>query len=102
MEQDYAKRGYLLEDFRLFHLRDPEGVSVDYHYHDFHKLLWLLSGSGSYSVEGRRYLLQPGDIVLVGRGSVHRPELGGGAAYERIILYISPELLSSAGGDWSP
>ncbi len=103
MEQEYEKRGYLLEDFRLFHLRDAAGPDVDYHYHDFHKLLLLLSGSGAYVIEGQRYLLRPGDIVLVGRGSVHRPEIAGGQAYERVILYLSPDFLRrSADADCAP
>jgi len=90
---DYAKRGYLLENFRLFHLRTDQTPSVDFHYHDFCKLLLLLSGRGSYSVDGHRYLLQPGDAVLIGSRSVHRPELDPGVPYERIIVFISPEFL---------
>ena len=54
MESTYQKRGYLLEDFRLFHLRDAQGIQTDYHYHEFCKLLFLYSGSGSYAVEGQR------------------------------------------------
>lgn len=50
MELNYEKRGYLLEDFRLFHLRDSQGTAVDYHYHEFYKLLLLISGSGRYAV----------------------------------------------------
>ena len=45
MEDSYEKRGYLLEDFRLFHLKDDRGTDVGYHYHEFHKLVFLLSGS---------------------------------------------------------
>lgn len=93
---EYEKRGYLLENFRLFHLRSEQGTKVDYHYHEFCKLLLLVSGSGSYVVDGQRYLLQPGDAVLIGSRSVHRPELEGGVAYERIIIYISPEFLQKA------
>lgn len=93
---EYGKRGYLLENFRLFHLRSVEHSQVDYHYHEFCKLLLLVSGSGSYVVDGQRYLLQPGDAVLIGSRSVHRPELENGIPYERIIIYISPEFLQSA------
>lgn len=93
MDTGYEKRGYLLEDFRLFHLRDAQGPKVDYHYHEFHKIVLLLSGSGGYVVEGRRYLLKSGDIVMVGSHCVHRPEFQGGSPYERIIIYISPEFL---------
>ncbi len=93
MEDSYEKRGYLLEDFRLFHLKDDRGTDVGYHYHEFHKLVFLLSGSGGYVIEGRRYALQPGDIVLVGALSVHKPEFAQGQPYERVILYLSPEFL---------
>lgn len=89
----YEKRGYLLENFRLFHLNTESETKVDYHYHEFCKLLLLVSGKGGYVVDGQRYLLQPGDVVLVGSRSVHRPELESGDPYERIIIYISPEFL---------
>ncbi len=91
----YEKRGYLLENFRLFHLRSLGGAKVDYHYHEFCKILLLVSGQGSYFVDGKRYLLNPGDIVLIGSRSVHKPELSESAAYERIILYVSPEYLQN-------
>lgn len=90
---EYEKRGYLLENFRLFHLRSEMGEKVDYHYHEFCKILLLVSGRGSYFVEGQRYLLNPGDIVLIGSRSVHRPELEEGVPYQRIIIYVSPEYL---------
>ena len=93
METGYEKRGYLLDDFRLFHLKDREGTNIDYHYHEFCKLLMLRSGSGGYTVDGQRYSLDTGDIVLIGSGCVHRPEFEHGSLYERVIIYISPEFL---------
>ena len=90
---EYAKRGYLLENFRLFHLRSESGEKVDFHYHEFCKLLFLVSGQGSYFVDGKRYLLSAGDLVLIGSRSVHKPELAEGSTYERIIIYISPDYL---------
>jgi len=89
----YEKKGYLLEEFRLFHLKDVQGAKTEYHYHEFCKVLFLVSGSGGYSIEGQRYLLKAGDVVLVGAHCVHRPEFEQGIPYERIILYISPEFL---------
>ena len=90
---DYKKRGYLLENFRLFHLRSAQGTQVDYHYHEFCKILLLLSGGGGYYIDGQRYLLQAGDIILLDSRSIHRPELDPGTPYERIIIYISPDYL---------
>jgi len=91
--ENYEKRGYLLEDFRLFHLRGAQGVKTDFHYHEFCKLLFLISGSGGYWAEGKHYDLEPGDVVLLGSRCVHKPEFAADAPYERVIVYISPEFL---------
>ena len=95
---NYQKKGFLTEDFRLFHLISREGTRPEFHYHEFYKVLLLVSGSGSYMVDGSRYAVQSGDIILVGSHTVHRPEFEPGAAYERIILYISPEFLKRSSG----
>lgn len=100
MEQSYEERGYLKEDFRLFYLRTAMQEPPEWHYHAFHKICVYLGGSAMcYGVEGRSYPLEPGDIVLVPQGCIHRPEIEPGAAYERILLYISPEFLRRAGGE---
>ena len=95
MNSDYKSRGYLLDNYRLFHLNDAQGTKPDYHYHEFCKILLLHSGSGGYMVDGLRYSLEPGDIVLIGSHCVHRPEFEPGTPYERVILYISPEFLKN-------
>ena len=86
MSENYTKQGYLLEDFRLFHLKSAAGVQTEYRYHEFYKLLMLVSGSGGYWIDGQRYALQPGDIVLVDSHCVHRPEFEPELPYERIIF----------------
>ena len=88
--EEYQKRGYLLENFRLFHMRTDAETAVEFHYHEFCKVLFLIRGGGSYFIDGQRYAVQPGDILLVGSRCIHRPELEAG---ERIVLYISPEYL---------
>lgn len=90
---EYEKRGYLLENFRLFHLRTQQDNRINYHYHEFCKLVILVSGQGYYTVDSQRYQLQPGDTVIVGSRSVHCPEMESSSVYERIIIYISPEFL---------
>lgn len=89
----YEKRGYLNENFRLFHLADGNHQEIAYHYHTFHKIIILLAGRADYAIEGERYALQPGDYVLVGRGSIHKPIVERSDFYERAILYISQNYL---------
>lgn len=91
--EENQKRGYLLENFRLFHLRSPGGATTELHYHEFCKVLLLVSGRGGYFIGTERYQLRAGDILLIGSRTLHRPELDAGAGYERIIIYISPEYL---------
>ena len=93
MVTEYESRGYLLDDYRLFHLSEPQKGKIEYHVHGFCKLLLLRSGSGGYWIEGQRYTLQPGDMVLIGSNCVHKPDFEADAPYERIIIYISPEFL---------
>ncbi len=98
----YKRQGYLLENFRLFHLRTTQGTQVDFHYHEFCKILLLISGGGGYYVDGQRYQLQAGDIVLLGSRSIHKPEMDAGVPYERIIIYVDPGFLlrnSTGNGD---
>lgn len=93
MNEKYEKKGYLLEDFRLFHQKDNGETRFDYHYHEFYKLIFFISGKGGYFVEGKRYSLAPGDIILIGKHCVHRPEFEIGSVCERLVLYLSPEFL---------
>lgn len=89
----FQRQGFLNEDFHLFHLRDKVSPTYEFHYHDFLKIMVLLEGRVNYIVEGRSYGLRPYDMVLVGRGQIHRPEVDPGQPYERLILYLSQSFL---------
>ena len=88
------RRGYLHEDFRIFHLKDADATRVDYHYHEFHKLVLLLSGTVTYFIEDISYTLKPGDLLVVPRGIIHKPLISTGEAYERYVIWATPDFLS--------
>ena len=91
---EIGKRGYLNEPYRLFHLRDERALALDYHYHEFDKLVMLLGGRVTYHIEGKRYLLQPMDVLLVSRNLIHLPVVEAGPAYERMVLWIGRDFMS--------
>ncbi len=93
--EHYEKRGYLNDEYRIFHLTDAGRRSFSFHYHDFHKVLLLLRGNVNYCVEGRNFRLEPNDVVLINAGEIHHPEVLDDAPYERIILYLAPDFLDS-------
>lgn len=92
---EYSKKGYLYSNFRIFHLKDSNLGEIDFHYHDFHKVLIHLSGNTSYSIEGQTFDLRANDIVFVAAGQVHKPIFHDDLVYERVIVYISSEFLDS-------
>ena len=55
----------------------PE-VSGEDHSHDYLELTYILSGKARYYIEGKEYLLQPGDLLVGNPGLVHRFELRKG------------------------
>lgn len=92
---EYRKIGYLHDNFKIFHLTNTAQRVFSYHYHDFNKILILLKGDVTYTIEGRSYHLQPNDIVFVNAGEVHKLMLNSDTPYERIIIYVSPDYLNS-------
>ncbi len=98
--EDYEQKGYLDEDFHFFHIKSGESLDVPFHYHDFHKLILILSGDVKYYIEGLEYQLMPFDFVLVNRFFIHKPESGQGQGkgdYDRVILYLKDEFLEKYG-----
>lgn len=92
--EESVKSGYLLEKFRLFYLKDNLPKEYAYHYHDFHKLIWFISGKAEYHIEGKTYKLEPHDILLVNKGEIHKPFVEPVQSYERFIFYISEDFLT--------
>ena len=86
-------KGYLNEDFRLFHNTDTLGTDVGVHFHTFYKVTFVKYGAGSYMIDGRLYDVRPGDIILVGINVPHKPSFEAGELYDRYTLYISSGLL---------
>ena len=95
------KRGYLKEDFRLFHIRDQVELELGYHYHELDKIVVFLTGNVTYVVEGKAYFLKPWDILLVPHNQIHRPIIDPSEPYERIILWVNADYLRDhcLGGD---
>lgn len=84
----YNREGYLNENFRMFHLRDTAGQERDFHFHEFDKIVILISGSVNYMVEGTDYTLEPWDILLVRHHMIHKALIDVSVPYERIIIYL--------------
>ncbi len=94
IQPEYEKKGYLKETYRLFYLKDQEPKEYENHYHEFDKIIFCISGTVRYTIEGKSYDLLPNDIVLVHNGDVHKVLISNDTPYERIVFYLSPNRLS--------
>lgn len=91
MNPDAAvRRGYLIEDYRVFRINSIEKEAIPPHFHGFHKLILVIRGNLQYSIEGRTCRVRPGETLFVPAGAIHQPLIGEGP-YERIVLWISTE-----------
>ncbi|MDF2564861.1 MAG: transcriptional regulator, AraC family [Massilibacillus sp.] len=89
----YFKRGYLLKNFELFHLRDKKNMQFEFHYHDFNKIIIFISGKVTYLIEGKAYQLKPWDILLVNSNEIHKPLIDAGETYERLVIWVNSSFL---------
>lgn len=89
------KRGYLNEDYLIFHLKDKNAEKFEYHYHDFYKIIIFISGKVDYLIEGKTYKLKPWDILLITNQDIHRAAIETSEFYERIVIWLKPEFLQN-------
>lgn len=93
MDAEYGKRGYLKENYRIFNLKDYCRQEFEFHYHEFEKLVLFKNGKAAYIIEGKEYSLKPYDILLVGRGDIHKPVISSDEEYDRIIIWINSDYI---------
>ena len=87
-ESSVSRAGYLRENYRYFHLRDTAGQELDFHFHEFDKIVLLLSGRVDYTVESSSYALKPWSVLLVKHHTIHKAMIDKSEPYERIIIYL--------------
>ena len=87
-ERTFSREGYLRENYHYFHLRDTTGQERDFHFHDFDKIVLLISGGVDYAVEDKVYRLRPWDVLLVRHHMIHKALIDKSEPYERIIIYL--------------
>ena len=89
----FSRKGYLDEDYHYFHLKDSSGQEHSFHFHEFNKVVLLLSGRVDYIVENTTYPLLPWSVLLVPHHAIHKAVIDVSEPYERIILYLDSDFL---------
>jgi AraC-like DNA-binding protein len=80
----------LPSDYEIFHYSNNDLTGVSLHHHDFYECYLFISGDVTYLIEGKKYYLEPGDVILINSKELHQAIINSkDATYERIVLWIN-------------
>ena len=71
----------------------PPSKSVFMHAHDRYEFIYFLCGDATHVIEGRRYKLTPGDLILLHPMNYHFIQIDSSATYERFIVGFDEALM---------
>ena len=87
------------DDFEIFHRLDTAPGFITPHSHDFYEIYFPRTEGVSYVIEGRRYRLGPGMLVMIAPGEVHYSDVSEpGLMVERFVLWLTPGFVESLTG----
>lgn len=78
---------YFIESVQMTTEQPPVGNAV-MHSHDFYEIYLFQDGKNDYLVEGNKYRLRKGDIMLMRRGELHINSIRSNATYRRNYIYF--------------
>lgn len=61
----------IAEGFEFFPWQDPPGAHYSPHRHPHHEFIVVQSGSMTFQAAGKKFCLQPGDMLVLPGGTVH-------------------------------
>ena len=87
---------YSDKDISMHYSCDEKPVPSDFkmHTHEEYELYYFESGSGVYRVEGTKYPLESGDILIIRPTEVHYIDITDNKPYTRLSVIFKPELLN--------
>jgi len=81
--------------FEVFHYRDQKMGDLEIHHHDFYEVYLFLGGRVQFQVEAKTFQLESGDLLLINPQELHKPVIDQESQYERMVLWIDRNYLSS-------
>ena len=78
--------------------KTPTQSDYTLHAHNDYEIFYFLSGNAEYSVEGNKYHLSPGDIMIMRKNEFHYLILKSNTPYERIVVNFDlPDEFANSG-----
>jgi AraC-like DNA-binding protein len=93
-ESDYFSLSHSID-------KEPKSDQFQLHIHDNYELFCLVKGKVGYIVEGHRYKLKPGSVLLIRSSELHKLIVNESYEYERFVINFSPDFFTKRGFDIS-
>ena len=93
MQRFYYNENNILVHHSIDEIPNPNDFYM--HAHDYLELYYFISGKGQYIVEGTRYDLTSGDILVMMPSEAHMLQIEPIMPYERITVQFTPDIFSS-------
>ncbi len=85
-------------EYEMYHHSCHRRITPEFHSHDFYEIYFFISGDASLYIEEYAYRMNPGDVVIIPPGRMHRAYFHNTEAYyERMFIYISRNALRDMG-----
>lgn len=93
-EPEFKQIEYKSDGFFIMHHRTPDGAKAHFfrHFHEDYEILFFISVKGEYVIENHKYVVSPGDVLLIKPGKYHYLQLKN-CEYERLVINIEPQFL---------
>lgn len=95
-----GKHEFLFEDafpFAMKFFTFGPGSQLAPNYHDYLEVGYTVGGSATLQCSGSVYLIEPGDVFVLGDTEFHHIEIGPNGHSELCVLYFLPDLCYCAG-----
>lgn len=93
LQTKFSTRQYMLSrDFEIYYYKDHFLSKVEDHTHNYYEFYFFLEGSVSMEIDGSRYPLKFGDVVLIPPGIAHHAVIHDSEMpYRRFVFWMSKE-----------
>ncbi|MFD2702100.1 AraC family transcriptional regulator [Paenibacillus shunpengii] len=91
-----------MKDFAIYPAKRKGSYTMPkYHYHDYYEVYYLLSGHRYYYIENKRYSIDKGSLLFIGKNEIHKTVDSDHQTpdHERLVLYFSSRFLRRFSND---
>ena len=84
------------QNYQVHYYKNKDFKSVALHAHDFFETYLFIKGNATYIVEHNRYILSPGDILIIPPNTLHQLYIRDSSEeYERYVLWLNANYIDS-------